>query len=328
MNTDSLNLLGEGQAKQDLRVIEGVLGGNARFQLNITKTTGESFLNTKDLNRLNDFQEAINQNPLLATPISLVNFRRFLEDRLPPRIGLRAPRIPNLLRNSATNANPFFALYSSDFTQVNIAVNVKELETQALEKLLAQIKNDFDAHFPPDQYRLEVFSFLALFAQLNQFILQTQFRSFGVAFLIAFGILFFFIGRFSTSILALLPNLLPLSFTILIMLLFHIDMDTSSAMLAPIMLGVAMDDTIHLMNKYKLYRLAGQSVEESMNKALEYTGGALFSTTIALVCGFLVVGWSGVVSVSTFGLLCAFTIVAALLADVVFLPALVKRFDQ
>jgi len=46
-----------------------------------------------------------------------------------------------------------------------------------------------------------------------------------------------------------------------------------------------------------------------------------------LVCGFLIVGLSGVASVSTFGLLCAFTILAALLADVCFLPALFKRFQ-
>ena len=110
------------------------------------------------------------------------------------------------------------------------------------------------------------------------------------------------------------------------MVICGIDLEASNAMLAPIMLGIAMDDTIHLMNKYKLRRKAGDSVQGSMDQALSYTGGALFSTTISLVCGFLVVGFSGVASVSHFGLLCAFTILAALLADVVFLPALIKRF--
>ena len=99
-------------------------------------------------------------------------------------------------------------------------------------------------------------------------------------------------------------------------------------MLAPIMLGVAMDDTIHLINKFKHYRSSNLSMPESIGKALNYTGGALFSTTISLVCGFLIVGLSGVSSVSTFGFLCAFTILVALLADVCFLPALLKRFSD
>jgi predicted RND superfamily exporter protein len=110
------------------------------------------------------------------------------------------------------------------------------------------------------------------------------------------------------------------------MALFGINLEAANAMLAPIMLGVAMDDTIHLMNKYGLNREAGMSVHQSMDKALEYTGGALFATTIALVCGFLIVGLSGVASVATFGLLCAFTIFAALFADIIVLPALIKRF--
>jgi len=68
------------------------------------------------------------------------------------------------------------------------------------------------------------------------------------------------------------------------------------------------------------------SAKESMDKAISYTGPALFSTTLSLLCGFLVVAMSGVPSVSIFGMLCAFTIVAALLADLIFLPALMKRF--
>jgi predicted RND superfamily exporter protein len=110
------------------------------------------------------------------------------------------------------------------------------------------------------------------------------------------------------------------------MVLLGIPLEASNAMLAPIMLGVAMDDTIHLLHKFKAFKQEGYSTTESMNLATLYTGGALLNTTIALVCGFLIVGWSEVVSISTFGLLCAFTVGAALFADLIFLPALVKRF--
>jgi predicted RND superfamily exporter protein len=328
VNTDSVKLLREGQAKADLQRIEDALGGNARFQINITRRDGQSMLNEADLRQLADFQEHIAEHPQLATPISVINFRDFLKERTPAFMMLSPARLPKVIGEGGAEANAFFSLFAADYSEMSIAANVAELGTKALEALLADIRYGFEEHFGREDYQLKVHGFLALFAQLNHFILQTQLWSFGLAFLFAFGVLIFFVNHLQTSILALLPNILPISMAILIMVLLHIDLDASNAMLAPIMLGVAMDDTIHLMNSYKNFRKMGMNVEDSVSQALAYTGGALFSTTISLVCGFLIVGLSGVASVSTFGLLCAFTIIAALFADVIFLPALIRRFGR
>jgi len=326
VNTDSLNLLGNGKAKTDLHAIEAKIGGNARFQINIRKRDGGTLLNREELEKLTTFQQKIEGHPLLSTPVSVINFKTFLENRRSALAVFNPVNLPSLLQKDPATANPFFSLFSDDFSEVSVAVNVRELKTKQLEELLAEIDRDFAQSFDPAAYDLQVHGFLALFAQLNQFILQTQFRSFGLAFLMAFGILIYFIGDLKTAMLSLIPNLLPLFLTIIVMALFGIALEAANAMLAPIMLGVAMDDTIHLMSKYRLQRAAGATVEAALDQSLHYTGGALFSTTIALVCGFLVVGMSGVISVSTFGLLCAFTVLAALVADVVVLPALLKKF--
>ena len=65
-----------------------------------------------------------------------------------------------------------------------------------------------------------------------------------------------------------------------------------------------------------------------MNNAMRYTGGALFSTTIALVGGFLIIVSSATPSVRDFGLLCAITVAIALITDIFYLPALLKKFDK
>ncbi|MEM9930544.1 MAG: MMPL family transporter, partial [Bacteroidota bacterium] len=324
VNTDSLHLLGEGQAKQDLFAIEDALGGNARFQISIRRTDGGDFLEVDELNKLADLQGRLNSISQLSTPISVINFRDFLQNRSRELAFFRRVNLADMVSRESEDVNAFFSLYNEDFTQLSIAVNVKELETKQLEQLLSDVEIAFQNSFPEAHYEMQVHGFLALFAQLNHFILQTQFRSFGLAFLVAFGILVYFIGDWKISLLALLPNLLPLSLTVLLMVVLGIDLEAANAMLAPIMLGVAMDDTIHLMNKFQYYRRAGEAPIPAMDHAISYTGGALLSTTFALVCGFLVVGLSGVVSVSTFGLLCAFTVLTALLADVIVLPALLK----
>ena len=99
-------------------------------------------------------------------------------------------------------------------------------------------------------------------------------------------------------------------------------------MITPIMLGIAMDDTIHLVYKYKRVKGASGTSEKRINKAMMYTGGALFSTTIALVGGFLIIASSATPSVKDFGLLCAITVAIALITDIFYLPALLKKFDR
>ena len=331
VSTDSLNMLGEGKARNDLELIEEKVKGSARIQLNISKSNGESFLDKESIEMLAAFQEKLQTYNLLAAPVSILNFKQFIEKRTPRflQVTRQNSDLKKILTSNLDDSNSFFPLFSKDFQRIGISVSIKELKSKELEILLRDIKNDFQATFPEEnEYQLEIQGFSALFVQLNRFILQTQFRSFTTAFVASFFVLFLFVGKVRTSFLTIIPNLLPLFLTIILMVLLGIPLEASNAMLAPIMLGVAMDDTIHLVNKFKQYYKSGLNPEESINKASLYTGGALFSTTISLVLGFLVVGMSSVVSVSTFGLLCSFTIFSALFADIVFLPALIKCFAK
>ena len=87
------------------------------------------------------------------------------------------------------------------------------------------------------------------------------------------------------------------------MVIFKIDLEASNAMIAPIMIGIAMDDTIHLLNKYKAFKKQGFSVTESMDKAMLFVGNAVFSTTIILTLGFLVLLFSSLKNMQEFGVL-------------------------
>lgn len=328
VNTDSLHLLGEGQAKADLFAIEKVLGGNARFQINIAHRQDSSMLNRATLDRLDTFQAFVEEHPQLATPVSILNFRDFLESRSSPLSVFSPANAADILSQPPVDRNAFFFPVAEDQSALSISANVKELETKALEQLLAAIRANFQQHFDPARYELSVHGFLALFAQLNTFILQTQLWSFGTAFILAFGILFYFVGDWKVSLLVMLPNLLPILLTGTVMSLGGIALEAANAMLAPIMLGVAMDDTIHLLHSYQSYRKQGLTRVRALDQGLHYTGGALLTTTIALVCGFLVVGASGVLSVQTFGLLCAFTVAIALVSDIIVLPAVLKQIKD
>lgn len=330
IDTDSLDLLAEGKAKEDLRIVEAQLHGSSRLQLDISMANGSSILNKEAMKQLEVFQNKLEENPTITAPVSIVNIKSFLEKRSPVlfQANISEEKIKNTLASVENADNSFFKLFADDLSSAGITISFKEIKTSQLEQLLEDIKAAFKASFDTDTYNLKINGFAVVFAQLNNFILETQFKSFFAAFFVAFLCLWFFIKSLRTTILVLIPNVLPLAILAIFMSLLDIPLDVSTAMITPIMLGIAMDDTIHLVHKYRKSKRVQGTAEVRMNNAMHYTGSALLSTTIALVGGFLIIASSATPSVRDFGALCAITVTIALITDIFYLPALLKKFDR
>ena len=330
IDTNSRDLLAEGKAKQDLRTVEIELGGSNRLQINVSTADGSVILNKEALKSLEDFQEKLEANRFIANPVSVVTIKQFLEKRTPVlfQSNVSEQKIKATLSEVDAKDNSFFKLFSEDLTTAGFTLTLMEARTSELNQVLDDVKVAFESSFNTNDYKLKINGFAVVFAQLNNFILETQFKSFFAAFFVAFLCLLVFIRSLRTTLLVLIPNLLPLTVLAILMSLLDIPLDVTTAMITPIMLGIAMDDTIHLVYKYRRSKTITGSPESRMDNAISYTGGALFSTTIALVGGFLIIASSATPSVKDFGLLCATTVAIALITDIFYLPALLKRFDK
>lgn len=325
INSYSIDLLHEGKVKEDLKLIENTLSGAFRLSLDISSKDKTSLINDNTLNLIEKFQTEIQKNKELATPISIIDFKNFVEKRYHIKTSTKSIPTENLNYDKTT----FFKLISKDFSRVSINVNAKSLSSKYLKILLSNIENSFNAIFKnQSNIQLKINGTSPLYIKMHDYILTTQLRSFSMALIVSLLILIFFIKNLRTSFLALLPNLLPLALTAIIMYAFNIPIEASNAMIAPIMIGIAMDDTIHLIHKYKQYKSQGQSVIESMDNAMLYVGRALLTTTITLVFGFSILLFSKLINMQEFGFLCAITIFFALVADGIILPALIKTFDK
>lgn len=330
IDTNSRDLLAEGKAKQDLRKVEVELGGSNRLQINIFTADGSVILTKEALKRLEDFQNKLEANTFISNPVSVVNIKQFLAKRTPVlfQSNINEESLKKTLSEVDAKDNSFFKLFSEDLTTAGFTLTLMEARTSQLNQVLDDVKLAFESTFDTDEYNLKINGFAVVFAQLNNFILETQFKSFFAAFFVAFFCLLIFIKNLRTTLLVLIPNLLPLTILAILMSLLDIPLDVTTAMITPIMLGIAMDDTIHLVYKYRRSKTVVGTPKQRMDNAINYTGGALFSTTIALVGGFLIIASSATPSVRDFGLLCATTVAIALITDIFYLPALLKRFDR
>jgi predicted RND superfamily exporter protein len=125
----------------------------------------------------------------------------------------------------------------------------------------------------------------------------------------------------------MVPNLSPVFLTLGVMGWLGIPLDYNKVSIAAVAIGIAVDDTIHLVSRYHHEFLRCGDYRQALRASMEDVGRALFITSVALVLGFLVFTLSVMDSTATFGVLLATTIVAALVADFLLMPALVLTFE-
>lgn len=131
---------------------------------------------------------------------------------------------------------------------------------------------------------------------------------------------------FRMVVLSIIPNLLPLICISGIMGIFGIELKTSIAIIFTIAFGIAVDDTIHFLGKFKYELLKGRSKMYALKRSFITTGKAMILTTLILCAGFLLLMMSSFQGTFLMGVLLCFTLLVALVADLTLLPILLMLF--
>jgi len=124
--------------------------------------------------------------------------------------------------------------------------------------------------------------------------------------------------------LSLIPNLFPIIIIFGVMGFFNIPLNTGTAMIAAIAIGIAADDTIHFMVRYnrEMKRLNDQ--DQAMVECIHKEIRPVLTTSVALALGFAILAFSNFVPVIYFGLLSALVMLLALAGDLVLTPILLS----
>jgi len=130
------------------------------------------------------------------------------------------------------------------------------------------------------------------------------------------------------TLIATLPNLVPLVFILGTLGVIGADLQTSNIVSFTIAVGLAVDDTIHFIMRYREERRMGAPVEDAIQKTFHGAGHAIILTSILLILGFGVLAFSSLTSTYFFGLLACVTMAAAVIGDLFILPALLQLFDK
>jgi len=146
----------------------------------------------------------------------------------------------------------------------------------------------------------------------------------GMAILIVSVLMAILFQNIKMLLISLLPNIFPLILAGALLGFLGIELEAGVSIVFAVIFGIAVDDTIHFLSKYKLAKNKGLELEPAMRITFLETGKAIVLTSIILFFGFLVMLFSIHPPSVTIGLLISLTLLSALISDLLLIPLLIR----
>lgn len=200
---------------------------------------------------------------------------------------------------------------------------IHDLGGNKMNQLNLQLKNWVSEK---GRYNLEVTGIAYLIDKTNSNLASDMMLGLGIAFAVVALIMGVLFRSVTMVLITLVPNILPLIMIGGVMGALGIDLKISTSIIFTIAFGIAVDDTIHYMSKLKLELYKGHSFALALRRASISTGKAIVITSLILISGFISMVFSSFASTLYIGLLVSLTLLFAVIADLLLLPALIVTF--
>ena len=181
----------------------------------------------------------------------------------------------------------------------------------------------------PSQMRALATGPAVLFAHIGMNSIYTGLQQEIVATVLISVLLLVALRSLRIGLLSLVPNIVPAAAAFGLWGLLYGRINMALATVAGMALGIIVDDTIHWLSKYlHARRVYGATPEDAVRYAMREIGGAVVTTSVTLICGFLVLTFSPFMMNWGMGLLTSLTVFFAMLFDLMMLPGLILAVDR
>jgi hypothetical protein len=329
-DTDWMEAFGESSdVVQAISFTEASLGGSETLELDIALPPGVQIEAPATLSSLARFSDGLSELEHLSDPESILGLIRQINRVLHGdkseyyRIGLSVSENAELIELIAFDDPETLGRWLSlDRSRLRISMNsrmvAKGPRAKILDEVMRRAKRDL-----PEGWHVQMTGEFAIHRDWIRDVQSTQFRSFPIAFFIVFILVSLFLKSWKLGLAAMVPTLLPVVVVLGAMGWVGMPLDVARAMIAAVVIGIGVDDAIHLLSQYAYRRNAGATIHEAMSGALQHTGRAIVTTSLALALGFLTLMMSAWQTVASFGFFVAIAITGGLVATLLVLPALI-----
>ena len=232
---------------------------------------------------------------------------------------------------NSSNPEERRALVSDDFSKSHISVQLRNAGSEEYKEFFKEIQQDINNEFNKltksyPELKVQITGSFALMMRLADNISKNQFKSLAIAAVVISLLMMLTLGSLQAGVMSIIPNLIPATLAFGLMGLLGISLDTDTLMIAPLIIGIAVDDTIHFISHYRMSLAQNHNMKIALVETIKEVGQAVTFTTLILGCGFLMLTFSDYLGLAKIGGFGSLAIFVALLCDLLFFPALIMIF--
>ena len=314
---------------EDMRLAEDRMGSVLPVEIIITVDENENFQDIQDvavISFTDELASYISKIPEIGKVVSVSDYLKAINqamndgDKSFYQVPLSREIISQymLLYDSEFNS-----LINSDLTKLRIASQIKDIDSRRSAEIEKEL-NTYIASVIPGGITAEVTGTAFLALRTNNYLVKNLLGSFLVALIIITFLMIVLFRSVKMAFISILPNIIPMMVMAAVLGFLQIPLRPATAMTFAVAFGIAVDDTLHYLIRYRM-ELSKQHYRQANDSTMLGTGIAMMSTTAILSAGFLVLILSQFTPTVEFGMLSVITIVTALIGDLTFLPALLSQ---
>jgi len=221
------------------------------------------------------------------------------------------------------------AFVDSNFQTTRISVQMANIGTNDINRILTDIQPKIDSIFPPNKYDISLTGTSVVFLKGTNYLVKNLFMSLMLAVVIITILMALIFSSARMILISLIPNLIPQILTAGMMGYFDIPIKPSTILIFSIALGISVDNTIHFLSRYRLQlRHNNWKIRPAVLGALIETGYSMVYSAIVLFFGFYIFTLSSFGGTEALGYLVSFTLIVALLSNLFVLPSLLLSLDK
>lgn len=326
------------QIYTDLRFLESNFKGVMPFEIVVDTKKKGGLRKTQILKKIEELQAKLETYPEISKTRSVVDIfktaRMAFYENIPSEYQMPTKDELNFIMSlykkqgsGSSRKNVLNSIIDSSFQKTRISGNIQDIGSIRMKILLdsinVDIKEILGENSEENPVNTTVTGTTKIFIKANEYLVDNLFWSLIATFILIAGQMYWLFRSWKVMVVSMLANLIPLLIIGGIMGLFEIPLKPSTVLIFGIAFGIAIDNTIHYLAKYRQDRKMGLSVHDSVMLSLDDTGQGIIYTSLILLCGFSIFIASSFGSTIALGVLTSLTLFIAMFSNLLFLPAMV-----
>jgi len=324
---------------KDILFYEKEFNGVMPLEIMINTKHKKGVMKLSTMKKMDELQKTIEQIPELSKPVSVVNLVKYSKQAFyngnPEYYELPTSQEQVFILSYAKNAtkktkdNLMKSYVDSTGQYARITTYMKDIGTKDMAAIEGKLRTKIDRIFPKDRYEVTLTGKALVFQKGTAYLINNLIESLIFAIFLIAALMAYLFRSAKMIFVSVITNILPLCITSGLMGYLGIPLKPSTILVFSIAFGISVDNAIQFMAKYRHdLKMNNGKIKKSVFSALQETGVSTFYTSIVLIFGFAIFTLSSFSGTVALGGLISCTLLFAMFANLLVLPALVLTFEK